>query len=275
MEQFLEQSAQAEDGFYRMEEQRLQAEDRRREAEHARELQMLQMLGQMFSGISSARPGSAAPPSKTAAPAHAPTLSSASPSRTRGQSSRLRRPSPPTDCCTQQNQVGNPDPKGLGISFGVMCSVEGVVTGGSVMELSLQDTVSLYFVVFLIHSAYHVFCCGFVAKLLSSCVRGKNVDSTPTRAKRASRTLKRSLFLFIPSVFERYYSLGSTSHTGMDDDMLALVKNLVPPLTSKKHKGQDGRIGIIGGCQEYVTMSPPYKHHSPKKNLMCSTERLP
>ncbi|TNN63639.1 ATP-dependent (S)-NAD(P)H-hydrate dehydratase [Liparis tanakae] len=165
MEQFLEQSAQAEDGFYRMEEQRLQAEDRRREAEHARELQMLQMLGQMFSGISSARP-SAAPPSKTAAPAHAPTLSSASPSHTRGQSSRLRRPSPPKDCCTQQNQVGNPDPKGL--------------------------------------------------------------------------------------VFERYYSLGSTSHTGMDDDMLSLVKNLVPPLTSKKHKGQDGRIGIIGGCQDYT-----------------------
>ena len=52
MEQFLEQSAQAEDNFYRMEEQRLQAEDRRREAEHARELHMLQMLGQMFSSIS-------------------------------------------------------------------------------------------------------------------------------------------------------------------------------------------------------------------------------
>ncbi|XP_034416919.1 ATP-dependent (S)-NAD(P)H-hydrate dehydratase isoform X1 [Cyclopterus lumpus] len=166
MEQFLEQSAQAEDSFYRMEEQRLQAEDRRREAEHARELQMLQMLGQMFSGISSARPGSAAPPSKTAAPAHAPAFSGASPSRTRGQSSHLRHPPPPTDCCTQQNQVGNPDPKGL--------------------------------------------------------------------------------------VFERYYSLGSASHTGMDDDMLSLVKNIVPPLTSKKHKGQDGRIGIIGGCQDYT-----------------------
>lgn len=39
----------------------------------------------------------------------------------------------------------------------------------------------------------------------------------------------------------------------MDDDTLSLVKNIVPPLTSKKHKGQDGRIGIIGGCQEYVT----------------------
>ncbi|XP_054471139.1 ATP-dependent (S)-NAD(P)H-hydrate dehydratase isoform X2 [Anoplopoma fimbria] len=53
-------------------------------------------------------------------------------------------------------------------------------------------------------------------------------------------------------VFERYYSLGSTSHRGMDDDIVSLVKNIVPPLTSKKHKGQDGRIGIIGGCQDYT-----------------------
>uniref|UniRef100_A0A671W3S3 ATP-dependent (S)-NAD(P)H-hydrate dehydratase n=1 Tax=Sparus aurata TaxID=8175 RepID=A0A671W3S3_SPAAU len=127
MEQFLEQSAQAEDGFYRMEEQRLQAEDRRREAEHARELHMLQMLGQMFSSISSSRP----------------------------EKTELKR---------------------------------------------------------------H---CFFIT-------------------------------LFISSVFERYYSLGSTSHRGMDDDTLSLVKNIVPPLTSKKHKGQDGRIGIIGGCQDYT-----------------------
>lgn len=167
MEQFLEQSAQAEDNFYRMEEQRLQGEDRRREAEHARELHMLQMLGQMFSSISStARPGSAASPSKTAPPTRAPAFSSASLSCTRGQAGHLRRPSPQTDCCTQQSQLLNPDPQAL--------------------------------------------------------------------------------------VFDRYYSLGSTSHRGMDDDILSLVKSIVPPLTSKKHKGQDGRIGIIGGCQDYT-----------------------
>lgn len=61
----------------------------------------------------------------------------------------------------------------------------------------------------------------------------------------------KSLTLFISSVFERSYSL--ESHRGMDDDILSLVKSIVPPLTPKKHKGQDGRIGIIGGCQEYVT----------------------
>uniref|UniRef100_H3D8T3 ATP-dependent (S)-NAD(P)H-hydrate dehydratase n=2 Tax=Tetraodon nigroviridis TaxID=99883 RepID=H3D8T3_TETNG len=35
-------------------------------------------------------------------------------------------------------------------------------------------------------------------------------------------------------------------------EILSLLKTIVPPLTSKKHKGQDGRIGIIGGCQDYT-----------------------
>uniref|UniRef100_A0A3Q3MIG5 ATP-dependent (S)-NAD(P)H-hydrate dehydratase n=1 Tax=Mastacembelus armatus TaxID=205130 RepID=A0A3Q3MIG5_9TELE len=125
MEQFLEQSAQAEDSFYRMEEQRLQAEDRRREAEHSRELHMLQMLGQMFSSISS-----------------------------------LHLPTPRWSAAVPR----------------------------------------------LVHAA------------------------SPVSSD----------------------SLRSTSHKGMDDDILSLVKSIIPPLTSKKHKGQDGRIGIIGGCQDYT-----------------------
>ncbi|XP_034550457.1 ATP-dependent (S)-NAD(P)H-hydrate dehydratase isoform X2 [Notolabrus celidotus] len=167
MEQFLEQSAQAEDNFYRIEEQRLQAEDHRREVEHTRELHMLQMLGQMFSNLTSARPGSAASPSKTAPPPPPPVFSSASSSScTRGQSGHLKRPSPQRDCFTRQRHLSSPDPQAL--------------------------------------------------------------------------------------VFERCYSLGSSSHRGMEDDFLSLAKSIVPPLTSKKHKGQDGRIGIIGGCQEYT-----------------------
>lgn len=121
MEQFLEQSAQAEDSFYRMEEQRLQAEDRRREAEHTRELHMLQMLGQMFSNISSVRSSSATTHSKNAPSSCAPVFSSASPSCTRGQSSHLIQPSPKKGCFTQQSQLLNPDPQALGIVFGVMC----------------------------------------------------------------------------------------------------------------------------------------------------------
>ncbi|XP_028992303.1 ATP-dependent (S)-NAD(P)H-hydrate dehydratase isoform X2 [Betta splendens] len=152
MEQFLEQSAQAEESFYRAEEQRLQAEDRRRDAEHARELHMLQMLGQMFSSISHARGGAAA---KLAPSACAPVFSSASPSCARGQSSHLRQHPSQKGCLPQH-------------------------------------------------------------------------------------------------MFERYYNLGSTSQRGMDDDIASLVRSIVPPLTSKKHKGQDGRIGIIGGCQDYT-----------------------
>lgn len=53
MEKFLQQNMDTEEKFYKYEEQRLKIEDKRREAEHARELQMLQMLGQMLTGISS------------------------------------------------------------------------------------------------------------------------------------------------------------------------------------------------------------------------------
>ncbi|XP_060909422.1 ATP-dependent (S)-NAD(P)H-hydrate dehydratase [Labrus mixtus] len=192
MEQFLEQSAQAEDNFYRVEERRLQAEDRRREMEHARELQMLQMLGQMFSSVSSA-----AAPSKTSPTvARAPVNSSASssPSCPRGQSGQVKHPSPRRDCFTQQSRLSSSGPQAL--------------------------------------------------------------------------------------VFDRYYSLGSTSHRGMEDDLLSLVKNTVPPLTSKKHKGQDGRIGIIGGCQDYT--GAPYfaaisalKAGADLSHVFCTKEAAP
>uniref|UniRef100_A0A1A8HN47 ATP-dependent (S)-NAD(P)H-hydrate dehydratase n=1 Tax=Nothobranchius korthausae TaxID=1143690 RepID=A0A1A8HN47_9TELE len=121
MEQFLEQSAQAEDNFYRVEEQRLQSEDRRRDAEHTRGL--LLFLG--YSG-----------------------------------STRL-----------------------------------------------------------MIRSFY----------------------SHILALKRVSRL-----------ELQRYYSLSLSSHRAMDDDIVSIVKRIIPPLTSKKHKGQDGRIGIIGGCQDYT-----------------------
>lgn len=118
MEQFLEQSAQAEDGFYRMEEQRLQAEDRRREAEHARELHMLQMLGQMFSSISSARPGSSSSSTpNNAAPASAPPPYGAV---SCSESSHCQRASPKRDCLTQHGRLLSPDPQALGIAFDVM-----------------------------------------------------------------------------------------------------------------------------------------------------------
>ncbi|XP_028847709.1 ATP-dependent (S)-NAD(P)H-hydrate dehydratase isoform X2 [Denticeps clupeoides] len=141
LERFLEQSLEAEENFYRLEEHRLEQEERRREAEHARELHMLQTLGQMFSGITTV--ASMAPCSNS--PARRFQNATVSP---------LSRLQPHPEPCVE-------------------------------------------------------------------------------------------------TLADRSFSLGGVTHQSMEG-VLPLVKKMVPPLTSKKHKGQDGRIGIIGGCQEYT-----------------------
>lgn len=128
MEQFLEQSAQAEENFYRVEEQRLQAEDRRREAEHARELHMLQMLAQVFS---SGRPASSSSaPSKPSPPARPPVISSTPLSQhTRGPPGHLKRPASQTDSFSQPPST---DPQALGVRCGGVCE-EKLKGGAGVM----------------------------------------------------------------------------------------------------------------------------------------------
>ncbi|XP_059695668.1 ATP-dependent (S)-NAD(P)H-hydrate dehydratase isoform X2 [Haemorhous mexicanus] len=145
MEKFLQQSMDTDEKFYRFEEQRLKIEDKRREAEHARELQMLQMLGQMLAGISS--------------------------------SVSQRSQSIPTSPPRRAN-----------------------------------------------HRSY--------------------ADNFNYNAMTAT--------LSPPIVIERSFSLHRT-HTLKDmENIFQLVRNVIPPLTGKKHKGQDGRIGIVGGCREYT-----------------------
>ncbi|XP_033927949.1 ATP-dependent (S)-NAD(P)H-hydrate dehydratase isoform X1 [Melopsittacus undulatus] len=145
MEKFLQQSVDTEEKFYRYEEQRLKIEDKRREAEHARELQMLQMLGQMLAGISS----------------------------TVSQRSQSIPASPP--------QRTN-------------------------------------------HRSY-----------------GDNFNYNAMTAA-----------LSPPIVIERSFSLHRTHSLKDMENIFQLVRNVIPPLTGKRHKGQDGRIGIVGGCQEYT-----------------------
>ncbi|KAM9320975.1 ATP-dependent (S)-NAD(P)H-hydrate dehydratase [Gastrophryne carolinensis] len=141
LERFLQRSMDAEEKFYTYEEERLQLEEKRREAEHTRETQMLQMLGQMIDSISS---------------------------------STLRRTEPG---CTSSPHNGD--------------------------DRAFVD--AMHF-----HSA----------TAYSS-----------------------------PRVLERSFS----THPAKDMQNIGqLVRNVIPPLTSKKHKGQDGKIGIIGGCQEYT-----------------------
>nr|XP_034970372.1 ATP-dependent (S)-NAD(P)H-hydrate dehydratase isoform X1 [Zootoca vivipara] len=145
MERFLQQSMDTEEKFYKYEEQRLKIEDKRREAEHARELQMLQMLGQMLAGISS-------------------TVSQRS-----------------------QYIPSNPSQRSNHQSYG----------------------------------------------------DNFNFNSMSTS-------------LSPPIVIERSFSVHKTHSVKEMENIFQLVRNVIPPLTAKKHKGQDGRIGIIGGCQEYT-----------------------
>ncbi|XP_062831524.1 ATP-dependent (S)-NAD(P)H-hydrate dehydratase isoform X3 [Anolis carolinensis] len=53
-------------------------------------------------------------------------------------------------------------------------------------------------------------------------------------------------------VIERSFSMHKTHSIKEMENIFQLVRNIIPPLTAKKHKGQDGRIGIVGGCQEYT-----------------------
>ncbi|KAM6180070.1 ATP-dependent (S)-NAD(P)H-hydrate dehydratase isoform 3-T3 [Erethizon dorsatum] len=54
------------------------------------------------------------------------------------------------------------------------------------------------------------------------------------------------------SVVRRAFSLRTAHSVKQMEDALQLVRNIVPALTGGKHKGQAGRIGIVGGCQEYT-----------------------
>ncbi|XP_032352546.1 ATP-dependent (S)-NAD(P)H-hydrate dehydratase isoform X5 [Camelus dromedarius] len=51
-------------------------------------------------------------------------------------------------------------------------------------------------------------------------------------------------------VLKRAFSLHNAHSVKGMEDALQLVRNIVPPLTAKKHKGQDGRVGVVGGCRE-------------------------
>ncbi|XP_012320182.1 ATP-dependent (S)-NAD(P)H-hydrate dehydratase isoform X2 [Aotus nancymaae] len=56
----------------------------------------------------------------------------------------------------------------------------------------------------------------------------------------------------LDAVLERAFSLCKAHSIKDMENTLQLVRNIIPPLSSTKHKGQDGRIGVVGGCQEYT-----------------------
>uniref|UniRef100_A0A8C6GTG4 ATP-dependent (S)-NAD(P)H-hydrate dehydratase n=1 Tax=Mus spicilegus TaxID=10103 RepID=A0A8C6GTG4_MUSSI len=82
------------------------------------------------------------------------------------------------------------------------------------------------------------------------------------------------------AVLQRALSLHTAHATKDMENLFQLVRNIVPALTSKKHKGQDGRIGIVGGCQEY-TGAPYFAGISALKvgadltHVFCAREAAP
>ncbi|XP_052017896.1 ATP-dependent (S)-NAD(P)H-hydrate dehydratase isoform X5 [Apodemus sylvaticus] len=81
-------------------------------------------------------------------------------------------------------------------------------------------------------------------------------------------------------VLQRALSLHTVHATEDMENLFQLVRNIVPTLTLKKHKGQDGRIGIVGGCQEY-TGAPYFAGISALKvgadltHVFCAREAAP
>ncbi|ELK14891.1 ATP-dependent (S)-NAD(P)H-hydrate dehydratase isoform X4 [Pteropus alecto] len=79
---------------------------------------------------------------------------------------------------------------------------------------------------------------------------------------------------------KRAFSLHKVHSIKDMENTFQLVRNIIPPLTTKKHKGQDGRIGIIGGCQEY-TGAPYFAAISALKvgadlsHVFCTREAAP
>ncbi|XP_019299450.1 LOW QUALITY PROTEIN: ATP-dependent (S)-NAD(P)H-hydrate dehydratase [Panthera pardus] len=95
--------------------------------------------------------------------------------------------------------------------------------------------------------------------------------------------LSAALALYGPpldAVLRRAFSLHKPHSITDMENTLQLVRNIIPPLTTKKHKGQDGRIGIVGGCQEY-TGAPYFAAISALKvgadlsHVFCTREAAP
>lgn len=84
----------------------------------------------------------------------------------------------------------------------------------------------------------------------------------------------------LDAVLKRAFSLHKARSIKDMENTFQLVKNIIPPLTTKKHKGQNGRIGIVGGCQEYT--GAPYfaaisalKAGADLSHVFCTREAAP
>lgn len=52
---------------------------------------------------------------------------------------------------------------------------------------------------------------------------------------------------------------------------------MIPPLSAEMHKGQAGRVGVIGGCEEFASHLESLRldileHHTIHVNRVCTLE---
>lgn len=93
-----------------------------------------------------------------------------------------------------------------------------------------------------------------------------DVTLDKTKTNRKSKTLQMKIFSsFVVSFltiasrkisctesFARQSSMLSTKNLGLiDQAFIEQVKDVVPKLSQDRHKGQAGRIGVVGGSTEY------------------------
>lgn len=52
--------------------------------------------------------------------------------------------------------------------------------------------------------------------------------------------------------FKKIVYVMTSSFQMSSRQILKIARGIIPPLTSSLHKGQLGKIGVIGGCLEYT-----------------------
>ncbi|KAM9190007.1 LOW QUALITY PROTEIN: ATP-dependent (S)-NAD(P)H-hydrate dehydratase [Dugong dugon] len=118
--------------------------------------------------------------------------------------------------------------------------------------------------------------------LSSGMIAWEGVRTLATRAALAALLLSALALYWLPlrAVLERAFSLHKAHSIKVMENTFQLVRSTIPPLTTKKYKGQHGRIGVVGGCQEY-TGAPYFAAISALKvgadlsHVFCAKEAAP
>ena len=86
----------------------------------------------------------------------------------------------------------------------------------------------------------------------ATCLSPKATNHFPTSSPRVIPTTSLNSHQ-TPPISSTNYPDSITSYNRMSVlKTLKRVKQMIPPLSAEMHKGQAGRVGVIGGCEESV-----------------------